>query len=316
MRIKYFTLLYLVLSLLPLIVSKSVAQINIEFDDTKWLLRTSSTTPPPYLNVSMPPEVMEAYIVADTLRKSFGLHQIDSIANRLSADSIAIAFRSMLAAQDYNPILFQHAIFHPGTIGSPRYITSFISVVKAIERKYFQRVLPANRYDSIRGTSSGGIYHVRVRHQEHRVDSVAEYHPSIIPYVDAYYAELEVLSPIFGTTIPFTCIDPVTELQYPCMKTAWIRYPLDWEPRVNSDSAYQQVGPGLLIPGNEYIVFIETWAMHFASGGWLLYELPPVKALTVENGTVFDPENYCGLGVAVELQHFIDTLRAHILSTP
>ncbi|HOJ03849.1 MAG TPA: hypothetical protein PK916_07585 [Bacteroidota bacterium] len=316
MRIKYFTLLYLVLSLLPLIVSKSVAQINIEFDDTKWLLRTSSTTPPPYLNVSMPPEVMDAYIVADTLRKSFGLHQIDSIANRLSADSIAIAFRSMLAAQDYNPILFQHAIGHSRIIGSPGYLTPLISIVKAIERNYFQRVLQANRYDSIRNTSSGGIYHVRVRHQEHRVDSVAELHPSFIPYVDAYYAELEVLTPIFGTTIPFTCIDPVTELRYACMKTSWHRYPRMWEPRVNSDSAYQQVGPGRLIPDNEYIVFIETWALYVAPGGWIVYELPPEKALTVENGTVLDPENYCGLGVAVELQHFIDTLRAHILSTP
>jgi len=293
--------------------SKSVAQVNIQFDDTSWVLLTSSTTPPPYINLSMPLEVMATYIVADTLCKTFDVFQIDSIANRLSADSIAIAFKAMVRTQDYHPLLFKHALFHSSFIGSPGYHSTYKALMDGIERNYFQRVRSRTRYDSIRYFASAGIYHVRVLNQEHRVDSVAFGHWSSVPYVDKYSADLMLLRSIFGSTTPFTCYEVGSEYAIPCLKTGWNRYPREREGNVHDDSSYYRIGPGYLVPGAEYIVFLRAYSTRTRTGGKIEYGLSPHWVLPVANGLVYDLNNICGFGTEMDLQQFISALRVKIL---
>jgi hypothetical protein len=295
------------------LVFKASAQISIRYDSENQIFAISNTSLPPFLNSSMPPHVMATYIAADTLCKTFEAQQIDSIADGLADDDIATAFNAIIAAQHYNPLLFQCALFKTTFTRINGYVSSYRSLHKAIEHNYNERIRPRNTYDSIRAESTGGIYLVKVRYQDHRVDST-DLQPSFLPYIDRYYAELELLTPIFGASSMFTCTGgDETGSSYPCLKTAWTRYPREYEPRVVSESDYFDVGPGLLIPESEYIVFLRTWATQISEVGSINFEIFPKKALTVSGGVVYDPENYCGLGTEVAVEHFINSLHAKIL---
>lgn len=289
------------------------AQISIQYDSENQFFTISSNSPSPFLNISMPPHVRANYIAADTLCKSFDAVQIDSIADDLADDSIETAFKAIIAAQHYNPLLFQYALFKNTFTRVNGYVSSYRSLHKAIEHNYYERIHPRNTYDSIRAESTGGIYFVKVRYQDHRVDST-DLQPSFLPYIDRYYAELELLTPIFGASSLFTCTaGDEAGSSYPCLKTAWTRFPKDYEPGVISESDYFDVGPGLLIPESEYIVFLRTWATQISEVGSINFEIFPKKALTVSGGVVYDPENYCGLGTEVAVEHFINSLHAKIL---
>ncbi len=292
---------------------KTSAQISIQYDSENQIFTISSTSPPPFLNISMPQLVRATYIAADTLCKTFEAQQVDSIADGLADDSIETAFKAIIAAQHYNPLLFQYALFTTTFTRVNGYVSSYRSLHKAIEHNYYERIHPRNTYDSIRAESTGGIYFVKVRYQDHWVDST-DLQPSFLPYIDRYYAELELLTPIFGASSMFTCTGgDETGSSYPCLKTAWTRYPREYEPRVVSESDYFDVGPGLLIPESEYIVFMRTWATQINDVGSITFEIYPKKVLTVLGNVVYDPENYCGLGTEVEVEHFINSLRAKIL---
>ncbi len=295
------------------LVFKSSAQISIQYDSENQFFTISSNSTPPFLNISMPPHVRATYIAADTLCKTFEAQQIDSVADGLADDDIETAFNAIIAAQHYNPLLFQYALLKTTFIRVNGYLASYRSLHKAIEHNYYERVRPRNKYDSIRAESTGGIYFVGVRYQDHRVDST-DLQPSFLSYIDRYYAELELLTPIFGASSLFACTDEdEAGSTYPCLKTAWTRFPREYEPRVISENDYLDVGPGVLIPESEYIVFLRTWATQIREVGSINFEIYPIKVLTVLGNIVYDPGNYCGLGSEVDLEHFINALRAKIL---
>ncbi|MFA6234079.1 MAG: hypothetical protein WC824_07795 [Bacteroidota bacterium] len=293
-------------------VHNTTAQVNVQDDYSRFVVKTTNAAPPPYINLSMPLNVLATYIVADTLCKSFDFSVIDSIADALSADSIDIAYRAIIAAQDYNPLLFKHALFKTTMIGEDNYSSNYGALFKGIERNYFSRVRPAARYDSIRFKASGGIYHVKVRNQESVRDSTNP-SPSFYAYQDNFHAELQVLAPIIGINTNFNCIDDASGATYPCLYTSWVRYPIEHEPKIFSEMDYEKIGPGLLIPGREYIVLLTAWARNLTSDGGIEFQVYPNIVLSVSDGIVLDPDNFFGLGTEFILRQFIDTVRSRIL---
>lgn len=293
-------------------VRNTTAQVIVHDDYSRFVIKTTNAAPPPFINLSMPLNVMATYIVADTLCKSFDYGVIDSIADALTADSIDIAFRAIIATQDYNPLLFKHALFKTTMIGEDNYSSNYKALFDGIERNYFSRVRPAARYDSIRFMASGGIYHVKVRNQDSVRDSVNP-SPSYYAYQDNFHAELEVLAPLFGINTNFICIDDVSGAIYPCLYTSWLRYPIEHEPKIFTETDYEKIGPSLLIPGGEYIVLLTAWARNLTTDGGIDFQVRPKIVLSVSDGYVLDTDNFFGLGNEIGIQQFIDAVRSQIL---
>jgi hypothetical protein len=215
--VKTITQSITILAIVTLITSYQLsAQIACWYDYDKYAYLVSNEVVLPAINSNMPLEVMATYIVADTLCKTVEWHALDSAANALSADSIAIAFQSRVHAQDYDPMLHNQMLNYTSLADSLNYNESYRSLCELIDQEYYENVRPKNYYDSLRDSYSGGIYYVKVKFLEERIDSTDVW-PMDVGYEDEYMAELGVVGKIFGIRSPEMCFDDILEKSDECI---------------------------------------------------------------------------------------------------
>jgi len=88
---------------------------------------------------------------------------------------------------------------------------------------------------------------------------------------------------------------------------------MEHEPKVFTQTGYEMIGPGRLIPETEYIVLLTAWARNLTTDGGIEFQVHPKIVLPVTDGYVLDSENFFGLGTEVALQQFTVAVRSNIL---
>ncbi len=263
----------------------------------------------PPLSTHMPYDVMHPYIVLDSICKAHTLQEVQERLQVMSNDSIRIAMQYYYDILDYDPILFHK--YAMATMSDSNYKCNVPDFVSAVFTKYQGFAVSGMKDNLLLWTSY--IYYIRVRSQIAREDS------NVYTKYRKFCARADVLNKIKGTVLPDPSRMDVGGTE---QITLWWGTEI---PSLNNgiyivdSTAAFNVAEGLLIPGNEYIVFVLAEPTHlygpddsFAyllSGSYDSNELG-TWVLSVRNGKIIDKNEYFGIGAEIEVPVFKEYVRS------
>ncbi len=267
-----------------------------------------STYPP--LSATMPANVAYGYTLMDSLCRIGTESMIDSLLNVISSDTLSLLMKSYYDIIDYDPILFMEyartsSDYEEYSIGIGKILNKVLDAYHQVhEYKGHEKLFTWAEY----------IYRVRVISQSSTLDSSMRLH------IRYYCASVEVLDKIKGAVLP----DPSREIYSGrksvegFMKIWWGQVEGGQVGAMIWDSVrYVAVREGYLVPGNEYVVFIDA-TPQFISDTDIGYLLKFSDALTkvnsfaypVEHGNVIDAEGYFGTDEKIPYNDFVEWIKS------
>lgn len=265
----------------------------------------------PYYSAYLPREVMEIYVVADTLCRLYTEEELAAKAAVLSKDSLVMGLNALIKAQDHNYLLFRHIQALTWKLKPEAYKTDYMALQRVLENEYFSRIEDPTIFDTIRQHSLGGVIHARVLNTEVHLDSsIARFGSSRVNEV--YCADVKIISSVFGATSVSICEGQEDGEDAACVHLTWSCPTENEFDKYYPQYSYDDYGPDRLRTNIEYIIFTDMW-IHSVQTNSIKYYIQPKSVLPVIDVTVHDKFNSLGLGERVDIDTFVQTLRNGIM---
>ena len=288
-----------------------VAQVPVHHvQDACVKIRAEAVSTFPPISQKMPPDVMHAYVVMDSLCRVGSERGIDSLLSTMAGDTLSLLMQRYYEVIDYDPILFMEYARASKTCASYQIDIPTI-LVKFLDA--YHRVHQYEGHEEL-FIWTNYIYRIRVLSQSSRLDSS---HKTIFRH---FCANVEVLEKIKGSVLP----DPSRQ-RYSggdsgeaFMNILWGQDEGGQKGATIWDTArYVAVREGYLVPGNEYLVFIDALPVFLneTDVGYLLgFSGSLTKANSfaypVQSGNVIDAEGYFGDRKEIPYDTFVKRIRA------
>ncbi len=262
----------------------------------------------PILRSDMPWEVRSAYIVLDTICKTYTYDQLKEIIDGMSNDSLEIGFKALVNMVNYDPFLYEHQYRYIAHFPPPGYKSNWLDVISLLNGAYIDRIytkpILSENLDDIRSLVQWNacVYRVRVIYNDMRADSNSF---ASLPYkgctTNRYWADATIQTKYKGMHHPSLCSPDIEgQLDNNCIRYTWESYSIGstcsgWNKEDVRDGSY-------LAPGNEYLVF-HFYANRGDYNYWCYtYQATATERLLIQNGIVHDPKNLFGTGGQLSLE--------------
>ncbi len=243
----------------------------------------------PIMRFDMPWDVGLAYMVIDTICKTYSPQEIMERIPLLSNDSLLLAWHMFNRIYDYDPFLLIFQYRYSLRYAPADYRSGWGDPTWQLAKEYYKRFLGVNDYQGVDTNipagligRAEGIYRVRAMAQLERSDSMSWYRLGPCLKV-TQCADVEVLEVYKGRKYYSSCNPGEYDLP---QGTGCIRYSWDL---LSCDSTEWKLSN--MIPGHEYLVFQGYFSAENRDGPYR-WTAAPVKRFEIVGGNLLDPERY------------------------
>jgi hypothetical protein len=241
------------------IAAQSPFVLVVEQDSCETVWTTYAGRYPP-LTPGMPWYVANAYIVTDSVSRSATLETIRDSLGRVSDDSLWLAYRALVLAHDYNPMLLHHYWSDATYARGSEYITSPRHTLAALEEEYYRRFGEPDSNESKIFDADGGIYRIQVYNVEMRSDSGYNGYLPYGGYTGHWCARGLVVDCLLGEETNFGRIE-LDGAQYPVAYVYWGAASFTPEHADPDFELFNSIRHNFLVEGKEYLVFLDGFKM-------------------------------------------------------